>query len=239
MKSSKGTALFIGLGYLIIFTSGFFANFYTLQGILADGNPQLTLENIASQLGHFQLGIASFSLMVIVDILLAFPLFKLLKSVDRNCAFTSSLVRLINGLIFLIALVNLFKIASITQSGTATAATVSGLLEAFNTMWNVGLLFFGVHLIMLGWLMVKSLNFPGFIGLLLQIAGLTYLADSGAHLYWTPYQEYRLLFERLVIGGGIIGEFSFTIWLLIKGIRIQPKAKPKNVLLSQEKAVSS
>ena len=238
MKSSKGIALFTGLGYLIIFISGFYANFYTLEGMLADGNPQLTLANISTQIGHFQLGIACFSLMIIVDILLAFPLYKLLKSVDRNCAFTSSMVRLINGLIFLIALVNLFEIASITQSGTATAANVIGLLEAFKKMWNVGLLFFGVHLIMLGWLLVKSLNFPGFIGLLLQIAGLTYLADSGAHLYWAPYQEYRLLFEKLVIGGGIIGEFSFTIWLLIKGIRIRPKAKPKNALLSQEKAVS-
>tara|TARA_R110002050_G_scaffold16609_2_gene50100 strand:- start:3032 stop:3715 length:684 start_codon:yes stop_codon:yes gene_type:complete len=223
MRSLISIARLTGLGYLAIFISGFFANFYTLEGMVVDNNPQLTLENISTQIGLFQLGVASFSLMIIVDILLAFPLYKLLKSVHRNWALSSSLIRFINGLIFLLALVNLFEIASIAQSGTARPAAVIDLLETFNMIWNVGLLFFGAHLIMLGWLMVKSLNFPDFIGLLLQIAGLTYLADSGAQLFWAPYQEYKPLFEILVIGGGVIGEFSLTLWLLIKGVRRENK----------------
>lgn len=70
MKSLKTTARWTGLGYLIIFISGFFANFYTLKGMMADGNAQLTVQNIASQSKLFQLGVASFCIMIFVDILL-------------------------------------------------------------------------------------------------------------------------------------------------------------------------
>jgi hypothetical protein len=145
----------------------------------------------------------------------------------------------INGLVFILALVNLFEIISIAQSETAAATSVMYLLEDFNTLWNVGLLFFGAHLLVLGSLIVKSRNFPGLIGLLIQMAGLTYLTDSGAQLFLTNYQDYKALFEMLVIGGGVIGEFSLTLWLLIKGIKSQPPIKLERSLSAKAKALSN
>ncbi len=222
MKSLKTTARWTGLGYLIIFISGFFANFYTLEGMMADGNAQLTALNIASQTNLFQLGIASFCIMIVLDILLAFPLYRLLKTTSEKCAKLSSFIRVINGLVFMVALVYLFKIIPLAENGaTALEGSVLELLADFNTMWNVGLLFFGVHLLILGWLLVRSQDFPGLIGFLLQLAGLAYLADSGAQLFLPNYQDYQTLFEMLVIGGGVIGEFSLTLWLLIKGVRYE------------------
>lgn len=220
MKSLKTTARWTGLGYLIIFTSGFFANFYTLESILVDGNAQLTAENIASQTQLFQWGVASFSIMIIVDILLAFPLYQLLKSTSDKWARISSAVRIINGLVFILALVNLFEIIPLAQEGRmALESSVMILLHDFNSLWNVGLLFFGAHLLLLGSLVIKSVRFPALIGLLLQVAGLAYLADSGANLFLPNYEDFQVLFEMLVIGGGVIGEFSLTLWLLIKGVR--------------------
>lgn len=220
MKSLKTTARLTGLGYLIIFISGFFANFYTLEGMVVDGNAQLTAQNIASQIGLFQLGVASFSIMILVDILLAFPLYRLLKSTSRKCAKVSSIIRVINGLVFMVALVHLFEIIPLAQVGhAALESQVVPLLEDFNTFWNIGLLFFGAHLLMLGWLVFQSVHFPRIIGLLLQFAGIAYIADSGAQLFLTDYHNYQALFEMLVIGGGVIGEFSLTLWLLIKGVR--------------------
>ncbi len=220
MKSLKTTARLTGLGYLIIFISGFFANFYTLEGMVADGNAQLTAQNIASQAQLFQLGVAAFCVMILVDILLAFPLYRLLKATSERCAKLSSFIRVVNGLIFMLALIYLFKIVPLAQNGaTALEGSVLELLANFNTMWNVGLLFFGVHLMMLGGLLVRSYHFPSLIGLLIQIAGLAYLADSGAQLFLPNYQDYQSLFEILVIGGGVVGEFSLTLWLLIKGVR--------------------
>jgi hypothetical protein len=78
---------------------------------------------------------------------------------------------------------------------------------------------------LLGWLVFKSPSFPKVIGVLLQLAGVAYLVDSGAQLLLSNYNDNKSLFEIIVIGGGVIGEFSLTLWLLIKGIR--PSAKQK------------
>lgn len=224
MKSLKTTARLTGFGYLIIFVSGFFANFYTLESMIADGNAALTAENIISQFSQFKMGIIAFSMMVLVDIILALPLYQLLKSESEKLATTSSILRLINGAIFAVALFSLFEIASLAQSPEAVLEHhVMQLLNQFNMIWNVGLLFFGAHLMLLGWLILKSVNFPRFIGFLLQIAGITYLADSSAQLFLPNYEDYKGAFEMLVISGGVIGEFSLTLFLLIKGIRL-PKS---------------
>lgn len=224
MKSLKTTARLTGFGYLIIFISGFFANFYTLESMIADGNTAQTAENIISQFSQFKMGVAAFSLMVLVDIILALPLYQLLKSESEKLATTSSILRLINGAIFAVALFSLFQIASLAQSPEAVLEHhVMQLLNQFNMIWNVGLLFFGAHLMLLGWLILKSVNFPRFIGFLLQIAGIAYLADSGAQLFLPNYEDYKGAFEMLVISGGVIGEFSLTLFLLIKGIRL-PKS---------------
>ena len=221
MKSLKTTARLTGLGYLIIFVSGFFANFYTLESMVVDGNAQLTAENIMAQFSQFQMGLAAFSIMVLVDIILAFPLYKLLKSENERIATTSSILRLINGAIFAVALFSLFDIASLAKNSSLDLVNhVKPLLTQFNMIWNVGLLFFGAHLLLLGWLILKSVNFPRIIGLLLQMAGFAYLADSGAQLFLSNYEDYKDVFEMLVISGGVIGEFSLTLFLLIKGIRL-------------------
>lgn len=226
MKSLKVTARLTGLGYLIIFITGFYANFYILERMIVDGNAYLTAENIKAQLSQFQIGIAAFSLMVLVDLILAYPLFRLLKNENKQMAFTSSVLRLINGAFFALALFCLFSIALLAKkTPNDFESHVLPLLAQFDLIWNIGLLFFGAHLLLLGWLVFKSPSFPKVIGVLLQIAGVAYLTDSSAQLLLTNYEENKSLLEAMVIGGGVIGEFSLTLWLLIKGIRSNAKIK--------------
>ncbi len=231
MKSLKTTARWTGLGYLIIFISGFFANFYTLESMVVDGNAQLTSLNIINQFSQFQMGLVAFSIMVIVDIILAFPLYRLLKQENERMATTSSILRLINGAIFAVALFSLFDIASLTINYPQDlAGHVEGLLAQFNMVWNIGLLFFAAHLLLLGLLIFCSASFPKIIGVLLQIAGVAYLADSGAQLFLTNYQDYQSVLEMFVISGGVIGEFSLTLFLLIKGVRFKKSSTPQLVV---------
>lgn len=228
MKSLKTTARLTGLGYLIIFISGFFANFYTLESMVVDEHALLTAVNIIDRLSQFQMGLIAFSIMVIVDIILAFPLYRLLKSENERLATTSSILRLINGAIFAIALFSLFDIASIAiNTPQDLVGDVEDLLAQFNMVWNIGLLFFGAHLLLLGLLIFRSASFPQIIGVLLQIAGVAYLADSGAQLFLTNYQDYQSVLEMLVISGGVIGEFSLTLFLLIKGVRFRKSSTPQ------------
>ena len=51
-------------------------------------------------------------------------------------------------------------------------------VDAYDTIWHVGLILFGVHLLLIGLLAYRSGFMPKIFGILLVIAGLGYLADG-------------------------------------------------------------
>ncbi|MCO6476647.1 MAG: DUF4386 domain-containing protein [Phaeodactylibacter sp.] len=227
MESLKRMARIAGLGYLIIFFTGFFANFFVLEGLVVDGDAAATFSNIGSNLMQFRWGIFSFLIMVIADVLLAWPLYLLLRPVNKDLSLLSAWLRLVNGAIFGVALVNLFGVLLLFGGEQYLAAFEPAelqartrfLLDAFNYTWLIGLVFFGLHLSVLGYLVFRSGYIPKVLGLLLILASLGYLADSFAHFLLPSYADYQAVFEMIVVIPGVIGEFSFTVWLLVKGVK--------------------
>jgi hypothetical protein len=233
MKALKKTARLAGAGYLVIFITGFFANFFVLEGLVVEGNAQATSENILANLMQFRWGIFAFLIMVVIDVLMAGPLYILLKSVNKNLSLLSAWLRLVNGTIFGVALYSLFGILHLLSGAEYLSALepaeiharVMLHLEAFNFIWLIGLVFFGLHLFLMGILILKSDYIPKIIGGLLQLAAVGYLTDSFAQFLLPDYKSVQHVFELVVLIPGVIGELSFTVWLLIKG------AKTKNTTI--------
>jgi hypothetical protein len=74
----------------------------------------------------------------------------------------------------------------------------------------VGYIFFGIHLFLLGVVAFRSSFVPKVIGIILILAGISYLIDYLG----------RMLFPDLGMGVSFIfgwGELIFMIWLLIWG----------------------
>ena len=225
MKNLKNLARLTGIGYLVIFIAGFYANFYVLEGLLVPNDPFSTFQNITNNLSGFEFGLAAFVIMVVIDLLLAWPLYVLLRTTNNEIAVLSSLLRVLNALFFFIALENLGNLYYGIQSGSILPAETLVYFDQFNITWTNGLLVFGVHLMVMGLLLYRSLEFPKILGVLITIAGLGYLVDCSAQLFLNSYDDYRMLFETVVISTGVIGEFSLTLYLLIAGIR-SPKMIP-------------
>jgi hypothetical protein len=235
-KSSEGIAgvslrriaLFAGIGYLVIFITGIFANFFVLENLLVQGDAVATVRNIAENELLFRIGIVSFIVMVIFDAVLAWALYILLKPVNRELSLLSAWLRLVNATIFGVALYNLISILNflsdaeyLVSIGTDHLnASIMVFISAFDYTWLLGLVFFGIHLLVLGYLIVKSDYIPKFIGIFLLVASAGYLIDSFAHFMLSNYEDYESIFSFAVIVPGVIGELSFTIWLLIKGRNI-------------------
>ena len=55
------------------------------------------------------------------------------------------------------------------------------------------------------------------IALFLVIAGIMYMVDTAAHFMLPNYEYYASVFLALVAIPSILGEMSFSVWLLIKG----------------------
>lgn len=231
MDSIKAVAKFTGAGYLVIFITGFFSNFFVLEGLTVPGDAAATLQNFSENNMMFRFGIFSFIMMVVFDVLLAWSLYLLLKPVNSKLSLLSASLRLVNGTIFGVALYNLFGILHLTAGdGYMQAFDASGLqfqimlyLDAFNDTWLIGLIFFGIHLYFLGYLIMKSGYIPKFIGILLIIAAFGYLIDSLANFLLPEYESFADVFMLIVVIPGVLGELSFTVWLLARGGKLEER----------------
>lgn len=216
--------LLAGIGYLIIFITGIFANFYVLESMLLPNDPTGTWQQITSQGQQFRMGMLAFVIMVIFDTLLTWALYHLLKHVRPELSQLAAWLRLVNCALFGAALVHLFQVtALIGQDGHVDATILSvramEALHQFNYTWLIGLVFFGLHLLVLGFLVFRSSHMPRWIGILLFVAGMGYLTDSFAQFLMLNYADVKDVFTMVVVIPGVIGELSLTIWLLIRGGR--------------------
>jgi hypothetical protein len=80
-------------------------------------------------------------------------------------------------------------------------------------------IFWGLWLLPLGSLILRSQYLPRAIGVLLLIAGAAYIFHSILSLVWP---ELRLLaYERITILARAAGEFPVMLWLLLRGADVR------------------
>ena len=204
MTKSRFLSVIAGTSYLVIFFAAIFANFFVLESILND--PLVTIQENGMIV---RFGILAFLLTVVFDVIVAWALYELYKS--HNLSGLSTLFRMMHAGIMGVAVFALPVTLQLT-SGQEILKQV----EIFNTIWLIGLFFFGIHLILLGRIIGK----PGIIAVFLIIAGVMYMVDTGAHFLLSNYEQFSSVFLAFVAIPSIIGEMSFAIWLLLKGGRI-------------------
>lgn len=216
MQTQKQTALLAGLGYLVIFITGIYANFMVLEplkGLISQ--PDFTTL-LPEQVSGLRMAVLSFFLMLIADLLLTWALFLLTRKFNPEKALLSAWLRLVNVALFAVALKDLLLILS---SSGSDQAQLQHYLHSFDATWLTGLLFFGLHLLVLGWLWQQDTKIMRVIGWLLMLAGVGYLVDTLAHVLIPNYADYADLFAMLVILPGVVGELSLTVCLLVRGLK--------------------
>lgn len=196
----RSLSLITGVSYLIIFFAAIFANFFVIENILKS-----PLEMIQQNPILVRFGILAFLITVVFDVVVAWTLYELYKA--HHLSGLSTLFRMLHAAIMGVAIFAL-PLALTSTTGEAVLKQV----DIFNTIWLIGLFFFGIHLILLG----KIIRTPKIISFFLIVAGAMYMIDTSAHFLIPNYDDYSSLFLALVAIPSIIGEMSFAIWLLVK-----------------------
>lgn len=212
----KTIARISGISYLFIFITGFYSNFAVVESLIDLSDAAITFENISKHPDQLFNGIIGFVFMILFDAVLVWTLYQLLQDVNRRLSLSASVFRLINVIFFGIALSKLimvYMLVSETEPHTSPDHVLM-LVQSFDRIWIIGLIFFGVHLALLGILIVKSTIVPNWLGILLIIAAAGYVIDGFANLYLPAYEDLQNIFMLIVVVPGVVGEFSFTIWLL-------------------------
>jgi hypothetical protein len=72
---------------------------------------------------------------------------------------------------------------------------------------------FGLHCLLVGYLVLGSTFLPRFVGVLMVLAGLGWLAKSLAGLLALPFGR-----SAYLLIPGIVGEVTLSLWLLVAGV---------------------
>lgn len=229
--SIRRTAIISGVASIVMFFAAIIAEFYARQGIIIQDNATATAQNLLNNPFAFRVGMLGFLVILICDVLVSWALCIFLSPVHRYIALLAAVFRLIYTGIFASALTNLmmgFRLITNTQYTGITDK--NGLyhyallqFNAFDDGWAIGLVFFGVHLLLLAYLIIMSGFIPKIIGVLLFFASIAYMIDNIAKLIVSDYQHYKNIFTMAVAIPSIIGELGFALWLLIRGSRLRTK----------------
>jgi Domain of unknown function (DUF4386) len=227
--SQRQVAMIAGLGLLIMAIIAFFASFSVIQGLVVPEDAAKTVSNIMANQLLFRFGIAGFVVVLICDVLVAWALYIFLKPVNQSLSLLAAIFRLVYTAIFGVVLLQLSNALQWLQGAThLSASSVEQLqaqvmmsLESFQYGWQIALVFFGCHLLVLGYIVMKSSYVPKVLGVLLLVAGFAYTLDGFAHFLLVNYADYKTLFLLMVAPSAIIGELSLCFWLLFKGGKVQ------------------
>ena len=198
-----------------------FGKFVAVDGLVTPGDAARTATDILASEGLFRLGVAALSVVVALDVVVAWALYRVFSPVSTGISLLASWFRLVYAGVLLVAVSHLVEVLRLLGDDQYRAAFNTDQLQAqalsgihsFGEVLGAGLLLFGLHLLVVGCLAYRSGYVPRVIGVLLAVAGLGYVVDSVAAILfrgsWTDVSSFTF-----------IGEFLLALWLVVRGRRV-------------------
>jgi hypothetical protein len=217
--SRRAVALIAGIGLLVMAVLAPLAHFGVLPNLIVPADAAATVENIIASEGLFRVAIAALLIVTLLDIMVAWALYVLLRPVNATLALLVGWLRLAAPAVFAVALANLLDVAQLLSGPDGAAlqpaqlqAQVMASIASFDNGWDVSLAIFGLHLLGLGYLLFRSADFPRFLGVLVVIAGCGYLADSFTRIL---IPDFAFTFSVFTF----VGEPLLIFWLFWRTIK--------------------
>ncbi len=228
-QSQISRARAAGFFWLITFITGAFA--MSIGGsFVVNGNAAATAANVLGNESAFRISVAGNLVATICYLLATILVYKLLKPVNSTLSLAAAVFSLLGcGAGALVTLFNFAPLALLKGSAYLSVFTTEQLqalaLASFSLGMRaneVGLVFFGLHIGIVGYLIVTSALVPRVLGVLLMIGGLCYELQSFASFLAAPFA--KSLFP-LILLPAFFAELALLIWLIAKGVNTP---RPKN-----------
>lgn len=163
------------------------------------------------------------SVIVVLDLMVSYTLYKYFERDNKQVSFLSAGLRLIYTLVFGVAI---YQLARNVNTVEITNQAVQRNFEMFQAIWSAGLVIFGMHLLLVGYLMKLHQAIPRILWVLALVAGASYILVHA--LKFTAIQATILSNLELVLAFPMaVGELGLAIWLLVKGAKNTTAATKK------------
>lgn len=219
--SIRRAGLLAGATLLALAVISAVAVLVVLDGLITPGDVAATATDIRASEGTFRLAVAGLYVVVVLDLVVAWALFRFLAPVNAWIARLAAWLRVAYAVVFLVAISQLAAVPDMLSVADYQGAfgeqqlqaQAMLKLEAFNHTWMAALLLFGAHLAVLGYLTIRSGYVPRVIGVLLVIAGSGYVVDTVSSV---------LSADPVVISTFTWpGEFLLAVWLVVRSRQVQ------------------
>ena len=219
----QNEARLAGALYVVVIVTAFFAELFVRSSLIVSNNPVETAHNLLQSERLYRLAGMADLVNVICDIGVAIILYDLLKPVDRSIALAAAAFRIAFDVGLAGATVFHFAPLVLLKGPTHAAAfpgnqvqdLAYAMLQLHNLGYNLFIVFFAVHLLLIGYLMIRSTFLPRLLGALLVLTAACYLANTFLHLVYP-----KLATSFLLLLPGLISEFAVAAWLLIRGVNV-------------------
>ncbi len=234
MESQKRLARTAGALYLAVAILAGFAIAIVRNSIYVSGDPTATAANIAANEGLFRLGFLADLTQSTLMLFVAMALYLLLQHVNKNVARAMVLILSISVAIQTLNLapsLAALKVATDPDYSTSVGSEGAGslvmlMLDLQRDGFLIAQVFFGLWLLPLGYLVLKSAMFPRGLGVLLMIACFSYLVHLPFAFLWP---EVGTLLTPIVAVPATAAELWMVLYLLIKGVRTHKPIKHSGV----------
>jgi len=215
-----------GVLYLIIIIGGLFAPFAVAPTGMMLGDAALpTIAKILHSENLYVLGGAVQLFVYACDVGVALVFYDLLKPVSSSIALLATFFRLVFVAIASVNMLNHFAPLIFLNgadflkafASDQRQALASAFLELRTFGFDIALVFFGFHCILIGLLMFRSTFLPRVLGLALAIGGIGYVGNI--FVTAIPPDIRIRLFPYIMLPAGI-AEIAVTLWLIIVGLNV-------------------
>lgn len=212
-----------GVLYLLIIIFGMCAQIFVRDHLVDYENATTTAKNILASEFLYRFGFVAELLMLICDVGVATILYLLLRDFNRSLNILSTFLRLVSIIILAgVALAHYASLYFLKENYLTSfdANQLAGMallsIKLHGAGYNISLLFFGMHLIFLGYLFYWSKLIPRLLAILLVLAGICYIINS---FTWFLFPSAVNTIYPTIMIPCFIGEFLLTLWFFIKGVR--------------------
>lgn len=214
--SIRLAAITAGAGLLLMSALAGFAYQFAVKGLVTQGNAAKTAANIMGHQDLFRFGILSLFVVVVLDVVVACALYRVFKPVSARVSLVAAWLRIVYAGIFAVAIIQLVAVLRLLDNArhpdasrmVQVHAQALARISDFTDIWDAGLVLFGLHLLIVGYLAYRSSFVPKLLAVLLAVAGFGYLFDSLARAAGSSLDVSTFTF---------VGKFLLALWLVTRG----------------------
>lgn len=222
-NKEKKQGILAGISLVIMAIIAGFSYGFAHNSLVVD-SPEITLENLVVNKSLFYAELSGWSLIFITDIIVALALYFYFRSTSKRISFITAFIRIAYTLVLGLAIIQLFRIIPILSldnpaTDNLNITEAASHLHLFEKLWSIGLIIFGLHLIGLGYLSVKSKWVHSLLGYLLYFGGISYSFIHIARQLSISNNQVLDSAENILALPMALSEILLAFWLIYAGFR--------------------